>query len=114
MDKFEIAELQTFFYDIYKDAYGFRPRHINISKMSKDTLISEINYLQSIVEENEIEDAKREKIAIENFNALIEKTILIGAKNRETAIRWLAESSDCSNDLEFLCYQHGLPYQHLS
>lgn len=114
MENLDIYELQCFFYDIYKEAHGFRPKHIDISKMSKDNLISEINYLQSVVEENEIEDSKREKIAIENFNALIEKTILIGANNRETAIRWLAESSDCANDLDFLCYQHGLPYQYLS
>ena len=33
-----------------------------------------------------------------------------GAGDRETALRWIMDASDCDGDWEFLCFHHHLPY----
>ena len=44
------------------------------------------------------------------FEKRVEETIALGAKNRETAIKWIHDAEDTDNDDEYLCYRLGLPY----
>lgn len=50
MDIFTVAQfkrydLETLFWEMFKDATGFRPRHIDIESMSDEELQQEVNYL---------------------------------------------------------------------
>lgn len=99
--------------DLHKDAYGFRPGNdfwvwwesaTEVQKQELwDTLV---RYSRAEAEE----DARRQKQSVERFEALVATTISAGAGNRETALRWIMDASNCNGDWEFLCYEHGLPY----
>jgi hypothetical protein len=43
--EFERYELETFFWDMYKEVTGCRPRHIDIKAMSDEDLKKEVEYL---------------------------------------------------------------------
>jgi hypothetical protein len=50
MDIFTVAQfkrydLETLFWEMFKDATGFRPRHIDIKSMSDEELQQEVDYL---------------------------------------------------------------------
>lgn len=62
-----------------------------------------------------IDDVIREQeeeyiLAAKKFEKLVTETIQSGAGDRETALRWIMDASDCDGDLDFLCFHHHLPY----
>ena len=67
VEQFEIHEAQCTLWDIYKDVYGVRPRHMDINNMSLDELQHEIDFLcgrlewQLEAERKEAERVKREE-----------------------------------------------------
>ena len=103
-------QLECIFWDTYKDAYGFRPRGHNISAMTEQQLECEISELTQIIERNQKQEELEQQEAIIRFEKRVEETIALGAKNRETAIKWIHEAEDTDNDDEYLCYRLGLPY----
>ena len=103
-------QLESIFWDAYKDAYGFRPRGHNISAMTEQQLECEISELTQIIERNQKQEELEQQEAIIRFEKRVEKTIALGAKNREDAIRWIHDAEDTSGDDEYLCYRLGLPY----
>ena len=56
------------------------------------------------------QQAEDEANAIVRFEQLVSDTIAMGARNRETALRWVMDGSDAGGDWEYLCFQYGLPY----
>ena len=103
-------QLECIFWDAYKDAYGFRPRGHNISTMTEQELEHEISELAQITERNQKQEELEQQEAITRFEKRVQETIAWGAKNRETAIKWIHEAEDTDNDDEYLCYRLGLPY----
>ena len=99
--------------DLHKDAMGFRPSESFWDfwiSATPDEKQKEWDSLCNLLE-REIEREKAEQeIAIKRFEDLVEKTIASGARDRETALRWIMDASDCDGDWEYLCYHHGLPY----
>ena len=99
--------------DLYKDAFGFRPDHFfwefwrdcsDDEKQARwDSLLLALDITMAM-------EAEREKEAIAKFEALIKEAIALGAKDRETAYRWIMDASDCDGDWDYLCYHHGIPY----
>ena len=104
-------QLECTVWDAYKDAHGFRPRHMNLQAMSEEELKAELEYLETVIHQNAIEQNREEQAAIVRFEARVQSTIDAGAKDRETAIRWIrsAEDADYGDD-DYLCYNLGLPY----
>ena len=106
----EQEQLSAIHYDFYKDVHGIRPRWMNYSVMSVDELKAELDQLQKDADRVAIEEAARQKEAIAKFEQHVTNTICMGARDRETALRWIMDASICNGDWEFLCYDHGLPY----
>ncbi len=101
--------------DLHKDAYGIRPsqRWWNAWNIASDAdkqfrwdrLVDTMNLNLKLEQE-------QEDLAVAKFELLVEKTIKHGAKDRTTALSWIMNSSNCSNDWEYLAYLHGLPYKY--
>ena len=61
----------------------------------------------------ELDQAAREAEAATAFEARVQQTIEAGAKDRETAIRWLFDAENdpyVFGDPDYYCHSHGLPY----
>lgn len=48
--------------------------------------------------------------AVKKFEQHVTNTICMGARNRETALRWIMEASNADGDWEYLCFLNDLPY----
>jgi len=107
-----ISELQSLYSDMYKDAYNVRPRN-NFMEWSIETLNAEIEWLQETISYQ-----LNEQKTIQNNNSIlfeqrINETIAIGAKDRETAIRWIIDAENADGDINYLEYLLNLPYGYL-
>jgi len=97
----------------YQEANGFRPRHIDTYSGSLEDFDREFEVLARICKENAAMRDAAEAESVARFEARIVDLIAIGAKDRTTAIRWIAEAEDCGSDMSYLCFCLGLPYQYL-
>ena len=103
-------QLECIFWDAYKDAYGYRPRHINVSAMTVAELEAELKILSTEIAVQEQERKAAEEKAAHDFEIRVQNLMLSGAKTREQALRWIHEAEETQGDDEYLCYTLGLPY----
>ena len=103
-------QLEAIFWDAYKDAHGFRPRHLNVSAMSEAELEAELSYLSKLIEEQEAARIEAEHLAACKFEQRVLDLIAMGAGDRETAIRWVHDAEGSNGDDEYLCFLLGLKY----
>jgi hypothetical protein len=111
----EMSTLEQYacqFWDMYKDAYGVRPRGIDTSTWIEADFEREFVYLSSTIESNYKDQLASEAKAIERFEAQVQSFIESGAKDRATAIRWFHEAEGSNGDDEYLCFLLGLPYRY--
>jgi len=102
------------FSDFYKAVYGIRPRgheFIEASDERRKELWDQLSAENKIVEEQE---RQAEQKAIEKFEALILKTMEMGASCRNEAIRWIVDGLRelVRMDSGFICFELGLPYSY--
>lgn len=103
-------QLECIFWDAYKDAYGYRPRHIDVSAMTVAELEAELKILSTEIAVQEQERKAAEELAAHDFEIRVQNLMMSGAKTREQALRWIHEAEDTQGDDEYLCYTLGLPY----
>lgn len=103
-------QLEETVWDMYKEAYGIRPRHLNLTAMSEDELDAMYQNLQVEIDRAEKARHEAEAQAVTLFSKRVEDTIKSGAKDRETALRWIHEADGTNGDDEYLCYLNCLPY----
>ena len=103
-------QLAATHYDFYKDVHGIRPRWMNYDEMSEADLEAQLEQLGREAEVQAREEAEQQKIATEKFEKHITNTICMGARDRETALRWIMDASNADGDWEYLCFLNGLPY----
>jgi hypothetical protein len=108
----DVEQLHTIWWDAYKDAFGFRPRGQEVSHFTAEDFQREITYLGTVIEREEARRRENEKAAAVDFEARIGEMIALGAKTRETALRWIHEADGTDGDDEFLCYKNGLPFDY--
>jgi hypothetical protein len=106
----ELEQAQCMFWDMYKDAYGVRPRGIDTSGWTLEDFDREFASLGKVIEAEEAQRREMEAEATVRVEKAIDTLIRSGARDRATAIRWLHESHDTQGDDEYLCFQLGLPY----
>ena len=109
----EMSTLEQYacqFWDMYKDAYGVRPRGTDTSNWDEATFEAEFNYLQDLIAKNEQERKISEQEAAHDFEMRVLSLLQTGAKDRDMALRWIHEAEGSNGDNEFLCYLVGLPY----
>ena len=108
----KLEQARETYWDMYKDAYGVRPRGIDTSSWTVETFLKEFAYLGLVIEREEANRKASEANAIFSFEKRVDDLIYSGAKDRATAIRWIHEAEDTQGDDEYLAYTLGLPYQY--
>jgi hypothetical protein len=98
------------FWDMYKDAYGVRPRGVDTSTWSEADFEAEFRRLGMTIADNDYERKKAEELAMHDFEMRVQGLLMSGAKDRTMALRWIHEAEGANGDDEYLCYLLGLPY----
>lgn len=99
--------------DLHKDAYGFRPGvgfWERWESATDDERQAEWDWLLQVLDRVLEEEAAASKAAVERFEQHVTNTICMGARDRETALRWIMDASNANGDWEYLCYDFGLPF----
>lgn len=105
-----LEQAQCTFWDMYKDAHGFRPRHIDTSSWTLEQFDEEFAALGQVIDAEAKERAVAEERATEAFERRVFELINCGAKSREMAMRWIHEAEETQGDDEYLAWTLGLPY----
>jgi hypothetical protein len=111
----EMSTLEQYacqFWDMYKDAYGVRPRGIDTSTWIESDFEAEFVYLGKAIEANYKDQLAQEEVAMHEFEMRMQDLLLSGAKDREMAMRWVHEAEGSNGDDEYLCFLLGLPYRY--
>jgi hypothetical protein len=106
----KLEQYEASYSDFYKEAYGFRPRHVDTSFWSLADFEHEFDQLAKICNENAAREAEQEAEAVSKFEQHVINTICMGARDRETALRWIMDASTADGDWDYFCYLNGLPY----
>ena len=109
----EMSTLEQYacqYWDMYKDAYGVRPRGIDTSTWTESDFEREFFQLSvTIAEEDRVRKEAEEKAA-HDFEMRILSLQMTGATDRDMALRWVHEAEGSDGDDEYLCFLVGLPY----
>jgi hypothetical protein len=105
-----LEQMQCQYWDMYKDAYGSRPRGIDTADWTEEEFMAEFETLGKVIEREEIARKESESQASIRFEAQIQSMISSGAKSREAALAWIHEAEGSNGDDEYLCFLLGLPY----
>ena len=55
-------EMETQYSDLHKDAYGFRPRGVNLSEWTYEELVEETDYLMTQIEHQAAHEAEHQRL----------------------------------------------------
>jgi hypothetical protein len=108
-DMSALEQAQCQFWDMYKDAYGFRPRGIDTSSWTLEQFEAEFVILGQAIEASEIQRRADEAEAIVKFEDRVTNLMHTGT-NRERVIAWLMDAEGANGDFEYFCFTQGLPY----
>jgi len=109
MDRIDMIQLH---WDMYKEIHGFRPRHFDYDAMTDSQVCDEVNSLQEQYQDYLVREQKAQEQAVHDFEMRLQTLMSMGAKDRDMAIRWLAESVDANDDMDYVEYRFNLPYQY--
>ena len=100
------------YWDMYKDAFGIRPRGIDTSAWTEADYVAEFKQLGEIIDREEIARKAAEVISLEKFERRVAEMLTIGAKDSAMAMRWIHEAEGTQGDNDYLAWTLGLPYQY--
>ena len=104
-----LEQAQCTYWDMYKDAYGVRPRGIDTSTWTLADFENEFASLGSVIEREEIARKESEARAIIEFEDRVANLMHPGT-SRERVIAWLMDAEGANGDHEYFCFCVGLPY----
>jgi hypothetical protein len=104
-----LEQMQCQFWDMYKDAYGVRPRGIDTTEWTEEQFMAEFETLGKVIEREEIARKESEAKAIVDFEDRVLNLMHTGT-NRERVIAWLMDAEGATGDFEYFCFTQGLPY----
>jgi len=107
-----LEQLACQFWDMYKDAYGHRPRGIDTSSWTEEQFEAEFVQLAREIESSYQAQLVREEMAAHDFEQRVLGLLQSGAKDREMALRWIHEAEGSKGDDEYLGFLMGLPYRY--
>lgn len=105
----ELEQAQATYWDMYKDAYGVRPRGVDTSGWSLEYFEAEFKVLGEAINQEEIARKESEARAIVKFEDSVANLMHTGT-NRERVIAWLMDAEGANGDSEYFCFTQGLPY----
>ena len=106
----ELEQAQCTYWDMYKDAYGVRPRGIDTSAWTVADFENEFASLGSVIERNEAARIVAEENASRDFESRIQMLLSCGAVDYQMALRWIHEAHNTGGDDDFLAWELGLKY----
>jgi hypothetical protein len=107
----KLEQAQCIYWDMYKDAYGIRPRGIDTSSWTLEQFEAEFAELGQTIEKEEAQRKINETKAIAEFEDRVANLMHTGT-NRERVIAWLMDAESANGDFEYFCYTQGLPYSY--
>ncbi len=110
----DLEQAQATYWDMYKDAHGVRPRGIDTSTWTLEDFDREFIELGEAINREERERIAAEAEAGKKFEQHVTNTICMGARDRETALRWIMSASEANGDWEYFCFLNGLPYRYFA
>jgi hypothetical protein len=106
----ELEQAQSTYWDMYKDAYGVRPRGVDTSFWTREDFEVEFKVLGEVINAEDIARKEAEASATVVFEQRIQSLVDAGAKDRATAMRWIHEAEETNGDDEYLAWTISLPY----
>jgi len=107
-----LEQAQCQYWDMYKDAYGSRPRGIDTSAWTLEQFDAEFETLATVIQREETQRLADEQVAIAKFEDKV-ANLMHTNTNRERVIAWLMDSADANGDRDYACFLFGLPYGYL-
>jgi hypothetical protein len=107
-----LEQYSSIYWDMYKDAFGIRPRGIDTSAWTEADFLAEFKELSEVIDREEKVRVAAQENAMFSFEKRVDDLIFSGAKDRATAMRWVHEAEGTMGDDEYLCYTLGLPYMY--
>ena len=104
-----LEQAQCMYWDMYKDAYGVRPRGIDTSTWTLEDFEAEFKVLGKAIEREEVQRRAAEAQAVVDFENRV-ANLMHTSTNRERVIAWLMDAEGVNGDFEYFCYTQGLPY----
>lgn len=102
---------EAVYWDLYKGAYGIRPRGIDTSSWTLQQFDEEFARLEQVIFENyKIKQAEEHKACEEFENTVTALLANDSHKTRESIINEFHQQYNTGGDPEFLCFSLGLPY----
>jgi hypothetical protein len=108
-----LEQMQCQYWDMYKDAYGVRPRGVDTSSWSEADFMAEFDLLAKVIDAEEIARKEAEARAIVAFEDRVLNLMHTGT-NRERVIAWLMDAEGANGDYEYFCFTQGLPYRYFA
>jgi hypothetical protein len=108
----QLEQAQATYWDMHKDAYGFRPRGIDTSAWTLEQFEAEFVILGQAIDREEIVRKEAETKAVELFERRVAELISTGARDYVMAMRWIHEAEETNGDNDYLAWTLGLPYQY--
>ena len=105
-----LEQAQATYWDMYKDAYGIRPRGIDTSAWTLEDFDQEFATLGRVIEEEDMIRKIDEAKSVEAFERRLVELLSLGAKDIDMAMRWIHEAEQTNGDNDYLAYTLGLPY----
>ena len=106
----DLEQARETYWDLYKDAYGVRPRGVDTTTWTLADFDSEFKLLSQIIQEEMIARRAAEEKSAHDFEMRVQGLLMSGAKDRVMALRWIHEAENTDGDDEYLCWMLGLPY----
>jgi len=107
----ELEQARETYWDMYKDAYGVRPRWIDTTKWTLEDFEAEFASLATAIEQAENQRKADEAEAIAKFEDSVTNLMHTGT-TRERVIAWLMDAEGANGDFEYFCFTQGLPYNY--
>ena len=110
----DLEQAQATYWDMYKDAHNFRPRHIDTSTWTLTDFEREFTELGKIMTANHEAEQIAQAAAVEAFERRVAEMLTLGAKDLDMAMRWIHEAEDTNGDEDYLAWTLGLPYRYFA
>ncbi len=107
-----LEQMQCQYWDMYKDAYGFRPRGIDTSSWTEEDFKQEFEYLVKVIEENYVREQAEQKLAVAKFEDRIDNLMHSGT-TRSRVVEWFMQAEDVYGDADYFEFLNNLPYGYL-
>jgi hypothetical protein len=104
-----LEQAQCTYWDMYKDAYGVRPRGVDTSTWTLEEFEQEFASLGAVIQREEADRKVAEADAVVKFEDRVTNLMHTGTC-RERVIAWLMDAEHANGDFEYFAFTQGLPY----